>query len=157
MKRIELSESYYITAENIKKAIVGKRLTNIRFNEDNLILVFGDEYLSLGVDGDCCSTSYFYDFYGVAKVLGREVEDFKEIELDPTDLKASHNGEVVSVYGYKIVCKGNPDDYFDTTPTAVFSFRNDSNGYYGGSLENGIDFSKGVPEITKDVYNTQEI
>ena len=156
MKEIELEESYYVSTENIKKAIVGKRLTSIRFNTDNLILVFGDEYLSLTVYGDCCSTSYFYDFYGVEKVLNREVEDFKEVSLDPTDLKATHNGECIQVYGYKIVCKGNPDDYFARTPTAVFSFRNDSNGYYGGSLERGGKFDKRVPEITKDVYNVQE-
>ena len=151
IKRIELEDPYWISTESVKTAIVGKTITAIRFNEDTLIIEFGDEYISLGVMGDCCSSSYFYDFYGVDKIIGKKVTGFSNIELDPTDLKAhdDDDDDVIKVYGYKITCEPN-DDYFSTSATAVFSFRNSSNGYYGGSLENGVDYSETVPKIEKD-------
>lgn len=154
MKRIDLSGSY-IEVEDIKNAIVGKTLRSIRYDDQHLFLIFDEDYLSLTVYGDCCSSSYFHDFYGVDRVMNHKITDFTSIELDPTDLKASHNGDVVEVYGYKIVCEpGANDIYYDGQPTAVFSFRNDSNGYYGGSLEAGGELDESVPAITKDVYST---
>lgn len=151
MKKIELGD--YIETDEIKNAIVGKTLKSIRYDDQHLFLIFDDEYLSLTVYGDCCSYSYFYDFYGVEKILNHKITDFKEVDLDPTDLKASHDGDRIQVYGYKIVCERSADDYqWDKEPTAVFSFRNDSNGYYGGSLENGGELDEKVPVITKDVY-----
>jgi len=153
MNKIELGG--YIKVSAIKNAIIGKTIKSIRYDDQHLYLIFEDDYLSLSVYGTCCSSSYFYDFYGVEKVLNHKITDFQEIELDPTDLKASHSGGVIQVYGYKIVCEnGVGDDYwYDSQPTAVFSFRNDSNGYYGGSLETGGELDETVPEITKDVYS----
>ncbi len=151
MKRIEVKESYGIDTEDIKEAIVGKIITAIRFDEQTLIIEFGDEYLSLGVEGDCCSGSYFYDFYCADKIVGKKVEDFVDIDLDPTDLKIHDNDgyDVIAVYGYKIICEPN-DDYYNTSNTAVFSFRNSSNGYYGGYLVNGVAYNKSIPEIKED-------
>ena len=154
MEQIELSGSY-IEEKDIKNAIVGKTLRNIRYDGQHLFLIFDEDYLSLTVYGECCSSSYFHDFYGVDRVINHKIIDFTSIELDPTDLKASHNGDFVRVYGYKIVCEpGANDYYYDGQPTAVFSFRNDSNGYYGGSLEAGGKLDESVPVITKDVYST---
>lgn len=146
-----------ITDDSNKKLIVGKKIEKIRFNEEYLVFEFHDSVFAVGVEGDCCSTSYFYDFYGVEAIIGHVVEDIVEIELDPTDLKASHNGDCIEVYGYKITCKNNGDDddynIYGSTRTGVFSFRNDSNGYYGGYLcAVSEDFKyEHVPEITKDV------
>ena len=135
--------------------IIGKTIKKIRFNEDYLILEFEDSIFAMSVEGDCCSTSYFYDFYGVDSILNHKIREITSVELDPTDLKASHSGESVEVYGYKIVCDDNEGEYnfYGTSRTGVFSFRNDSNGYYGGycvPVSDTIDYES-IPEITKDV------
>lgn len=156
MREIELKNPYWITTDSIKSALIGKTITGIRFDQQNLVIELGDEYLHLSVDGDCCSSSYFYDFYGVEGIISKRIEDFTEIELDPTDLKAaSYDGDVIQVYGYKVTCEPN-DDYFSTSNVGVFSFRNSSNGYYGGSLCGATTPRTKVPKITTDVREAQE-
>ena len=95
------------------------------------------------------------DGYGGDFELTLSAEDIDSIELDPTDLKASHNGDYVQVYGYRIVCKegANKNGWPGSRKTGVFSFRNDSNGYCGGSVcpvPSNFDYTK-VPEIKDDV------
>lgn len=136
MKEIELSN--YFDTEDLEAIFIGKKISVIRFHTQALIFEFdNDTYLPLGVSGDCCSNSYFYDFIGVKKIIGKKIIGFEEIELSDSELDESQkrqykNGEL-DLYGYKIICDDN-NDKFMTSNTAVFSFRNESNGYYGGYL-----------------------
>lgn len=99
----------------------------LRFKTDK-----GD--ITYEVFGDCCSHSYFHDFYGVTALIGKTVTKIRSIELNPVDNTRDEDGffdDYTQVYGYAL-------DYEDPkfgTRSAVFSFRNESNGYYGGWME----------------------
>jgi len=148
------------------KNLIGKTITNIFINTRFLKFITNEGEYVYEVTGDCCSSSYFFDFYGVKNLLGKVVKDVKEVELKTGDsLVYSHEMSDIKVYGYQIF-NSDDDDYEPTT--AVFSFRNSSNGYYGGSIqevfpnkEDGyIDYQSTFEEegtgelleLTKDIY-----
>ena len=146
------------------EALIGKKIKRIFMNEDYLKFETDKGNVVFNVYGDCCSQSVFYDFIGVKKLLNNgAVVAFEEIELTPSDIKTVKDEydrertedkksyqESIQVYGYRLV---TVDPAFGEV-SSVFSFRNYSNGYYGGSLElclEGIDVS---PEIFDDVIET---
>lgn len=127
---------------NYDKSLIGKTVEKIYMNEEYLTFVTDDGNVSFTVDADCCSYSYFFDFYGVANLLGKKVTAFESVDLGPGDpgyRKETFGdgdgyvpgGECIQVYGFRITTE---HPLFGDV-TAIFSFRNDSNGYYGGWLE----------------------
>jgi len=122
-------------------SLVGKTVREIWMNEQYLKFVTDQGVVIFEVEGDCCSHSYFFDFYGVANVLGREVVDFSSVSLSPGDPgyrpETFENGvgdvqyDYVQVYGYRITTEHPSFGHV----SAVLSFRNSSNGYYGGWME----------------------
>lgn len=136
---------------DILEVLVGKTIKKIFFNERNLKFETDDGNFCYGVDGDCCSDSVFYDFYGVKNLLNNgKVLSVKEVALtadDKEDKKMYQ--ESMQAYGYQLTTESK--EFGEVT--SVFSFRNYSNGYYGGSLV--VDTDKEVaPEITDDVICT---
>jgi len=140
--------------------LVGKKIERIFFNESYLKFQTDSGSFVFYVDGDCCSRSIFYDFIGVKKLLenGRVVS-IDSIALDPDDIRENEDGEMqdkkrsdeaIKVYGYRIVTE---DPTFGLL-SSVFSFRNYSNGYYGGSLEDNGGDRDVQPEIFDDVFET---
>lgn len=131
--------------------LVGRTIKKIYMNEEYLKFETNLGNIVFTVDGDCCSHSYFHDFIGVDKLLkGSPVVSVKSIELSEDDSKVKVNRndyDEVECYGYEIVTE---DPQFGEV-TSVFSFRNSSNGYYGGSLENAGDDTAVAPEVTSDV------
>lgn len=118
------------------KALVGKTLTKVEISDE--YLVFTDtagEVFSFDVEGDCCSHSYFYDIYHPNRLVrGEPVLEVETIALtDPDDANA-RKGDCVVAYGYRIVTEGKWGDW-----STVVSFRNDSNGYYGGWMNGPSD------------------
>lgn len=144
------------------EALIGARITAIYMGEDELVFDTDRGPVGYRVHGDCCSTSYFHDFYGVANLLaGEPVTAFTSVDLAPGDVGyrpetweqgvgvISRDAEEIEVYGYRLTT---------IHPTfgevsAVFSFRNSSNGYYGGwmSLMNDPHLNLGLRRITEDV------
>lgn len=136
--------SWYSDEDKLK-CLIGHKITEVHMGQDLLkfVGVAGTETKEFyfTVDGDCCSHSYFYDFYGADKLVRNgPVISVKELDLpygeqdsdakgNPSDANGK-TGDVIKVYGFEIVTE---NDYWGDQ-TAVFSFRNDSNGYYGGSL-----------------------
>lgn len=107
--------------------LVGKTITRIRWNDDYLLFDTDGGPFGFWVDAECCSTSYFYDFYGVAHLLNNgPVISTRAIDL------ASHEADYADIqcYGFELVT--NHPKWGEVT--SVFSFRNSSNGYYGGSM-----------------------
>lgn len=108
--------------------LVGAKVTRVSMTEDDLIFETDKGNFHYTVYGDCCSWSYFYDFVGVDKLIANgPVTGVKTVELESFE----QGYDFTQCYGYQI---------FSEHPvwgeqTSVFSFRNDSNGYYGGSLE----------------------
>lgn len=112
------------------KTMIGRKVIGVSATEETLWFIFNDgETQAFTVEGDCCSHSYFYDFVGLDKLIANgPVLSAKEISLgEPNDPDAA-KGEVVVAYGFEFVTE-HP---VWGEQTSVLSFRNDSNGYYGG-------------------------
>lgn len=149
------------------KDLIGATVNKIYINEDTLVFDTNKGMLAYEVTGDCCSHSYFYDFQKPEYLINgdpRMVVDVKEVELVEGDynwvpytsderkakgLQAEDDySDCVACYGYQIVTVNQ--EWGEVT--SVFSFRNDSNGYYGGSLSKvsvPSDLSN-LTEITTD-------
>lgn len=136
--------------EKTIERLVGKVVLKIYMNEDFLKFETDQGNVVFEVDGDCCSHSYFHDFIGVKKLLENgTVLSAKEIslELSEDEQKKLDSDEDIKVYGFEIVT-GHPQF---GEQTSVFSFRNSSNGYYGGDMYNAPDDQEVLPEIKDDV------
>jgi hypothetical protein len=123
------------------EALLGKTVREIWMDRDNLTFVTEDGPVTYSVYGDCCSESFFFDFYGVNNVIEREVVAFEKVDLSPGDpgyraetfeVKGDEEGwKETEVYGYRITTEHEKFGHV----SAVLSFRNESNGYYGGYME----------------------
>lgn len=138
--------------EKTIERLIGRTIKKIYMNEDFLKFETDLGNIVFGVEGDCCSSSYFHDFIGVEKLLkGSPVVSVESIELEEKDSKVPVNrndgSEDIECYGYKIVT----EDPKLGEVTSVFSFRNSSNGYYGGWMDNASDDQIVKPEVTEDV------
>lgn len=151
------------TDEALAKAIVGKLVTGILMSEDVLQFEYDDgtengSLVTYRVDGDCCSYSYFFDFYGVEKLIGARVTAFEPVELqegDPGWLSEDQrevDWETTEVYGYRLTV-----EHATLGPlSAVVSFRNKSNGYYGGWMEIVDDMSHFNAHLPEDWRLTED-
>lgn len=128
----------------IEGGLIGKKINKIFMNKEYLRFETDAGNVTFTIYGDCCSYSFFYDFYGVGNLLknGR-VKEFKEVQLDP--LSDNEYG-CTSVYGFQITTES--EEFGEMT--SVFSFRNESNGYYGGWMEDS-SYDGELPEIKEDV------
>jgi hypothetical protein len=124
--------------------LIGKSIARIRWSEDHLVFNTSDgAQFAFGVAGDCCSSSYFHDFYGVAHLLNNgPVLSVRAIDLPEFEQDYEH----IQCYGHELVTK-HP---IWGEVTSVFSFRNSSNGYYGGWMYKVDSFPQELPEITCD-------
>lgn len=137
------------------KELVGRKVEKIFMNMDYLKFETDKGSLLYSVYGDCCSSSYFYDFYGVKNLLKNGVvTEIKSVELDTSKIQTSEWewGDCIQCYGFQITTES--PEFGEMT--SVFSFRNSSNGYYGGNLvfNEGLDLEVS-PEITDDVIEVK--
>ena len=109
-----------------KHPLLGRKISAIHLAEDKQAIRFD---LDSGVqivahcDGDCCSVTWIENIENPEAIIDSEVTLAEDIDMP--DLGDMPNREVVAYYGFKIeTAKG----------TCVIDFRNESNGYYGGSL-----------------------
>ena len=131
------------------KEIIGKKINKIFIDSTYLRFETDHGSFSYKVSGDCCSSSYFHDFIGVEKLLKNgEIKLVEEIEMDEvTD--ADDDQDCVQAYGYRLTTE---DEKFGEV-SSVLSFRNESNGYYGGSMGLVDSSPENLPEITTDWIN----
>lgn len=145
--------------------LIGVIVEKIFISEDFLFLQTDDGLYRIGIEGECCSHSYFYDFVGANNIIGRKIINIEEIELDikDTDIVKVDTGygwdrmkdnieedEEIEVYGVRIIAE---DEVFGEL-SGAFSFRNASNGYYGGWVNEvkKVDFMpEGMVEV-KDYF-----
>jgi hypothetical protein len=151
---------------SIGKELIGHKIVAIKMNKYYLVFKTDKDVIAYGVDGDCCSQSYFYDFYGVENLLKNgEIKDVTAVNLldgdfnstrviNPVEQAFIDSGEL-KLYGFQITTEGEFGEV-----TSVFSFRNSSNGYYGGGMNliSVVDVFNWVQEhqqkltlVTKDV------
>lgn len=140
---------------DIDKALIGKKVLRIFMNEDNLKFETDQGNVCFSVDGDCCSKSVFHDFIGVKNLFkGKEITKVEEVFTTedgdsvhiPMDSKNYQDD--IKWYGYRLIVEGQYGE-----ESAVFSFRNYSNGYYGGSMS-VCEEKEVLPEIFDNVIET---
>lgn len=128
----------YVSNERLKETLVGATVSGIFFNQDYLKFETDRGDACFTVYGDCCSVSYFWDFLGVRKLLDNgPILDAYEKEL-PQPLGSGKYDDCTAAYGFAFVTE---DPRFGEV-TSLLSFRNDSNGYYGGEMQ----FIKTLPD-----------
>jgi hypothetical protein len=140
--------------DDMKTAIEGRTVSEVWASYEYVTFVTDQGPVTFTVYGDCCSHSYFHDVIGADNLLaGGVVTELSEVELSPgdpgyhpddcpgrrydyetgeyTDSPCGVDHDSLVVYGYRIV-SDHPEWGEVTT---VLSFRNDSNGYYGGWMQ----------------------
>lgn len=108
--------------------LVGKTMTAIEISVDRQALRFvtTDGEIIVDVDADCCSYSWVEHVELPALGFPATVISVDDIKMPDGAASIFHtNPDVLAFYGCKIVT-----DRGDI----VIDYRNDSNGYYGGSL-----------------------
>jgi hypothetical protein len=105
-------------------ALIGKTITKMKIADDRQALLFitPDGAIQAKVDGDCCSHSWVEN-------VELPVNGFPAIVISAEDIPMPDLGngdaECRQYYGYKLTTdKGD----------IIIDYRNDSNGYYGGSI-----------------------
>lgn len=109
--------------------LIGKTITAIEIAEDReaLRFVLADGELIVQVDADCCSYTWIEDVELPALGFPALVTAVEELDMpEKTEPSKFHEGpDVLAFYGCKITTDRGE---------IVIDYRNDSNGYYGGSL-----------------------
>jgi hypothetical protein len=127
------------------KELIGKKITGLRINEDQSVLVFDTDQGAIAYDafGDCCSETWFADITGVSALLGGIVQTADEVGMEGYNVEDGRTRqEWDEAYGYKLTTdKGYAD----------IVFRNSSNGYYGGSIDLlKRELPEGMTAVTDD-------
>lgn len=139
------------------KELIDHVITKVEIGEDSTNLVFtdshGEKYFYYTY-GDCCSTSWFSHITGIKNLLGQRVNEVKERYefTEEEQKKAEEEYTKENEYGpdslqlYGIMLKTDKG-------TCDIEFRNESNGYYGGSCDyQGKSGSvKGLKEVSEDL------
>lgn len=134
--------------------LTGRTVTEIRMTKRELAFVFEDgDARTFEVIGDCCSVSEWHDFHHPERLLeGRPITAVEELETQEDE----QEDELTQVYGYRFTTE-HPT--FGPV-SSVVSFRNYSNGYYGGWCEPGEPITREeldkMPLVTGTVIEAQE-
>lgn len=108
----------------MKNPLLNKIIKNIKIADDKkaLLFILEDSELIARCDGDCCSDTWIESVELPALGFPALVTATKDLDINKTE-KLEY-GEI-EYYGFKISTdKGE----------IVIDYRNESNGYYGGSL-----------------------
>lgn len=108
-------------------SLVGRTVQEVWLSDDTLTLLTDDGPYSYPAHADCCSESWYYRVLNADRLIGSvvcAVAVGREDDVNPTDGLGRQESD--SVYGYCLLTeKGGCE----------ITFRNSSNGYYGGWLE----------------------
>lgn len=134
--------------------LTGRTVTEIRMTKRELAFVFEDgDARTFEVLGDCCSFSEWHDFHHPERLLeGRPIIAVEQLETQEDE----QEDELTQIYGYRFTTE-HPT--FGPV-SSVVSFRNYSNGYYGGWCEPGEPITREeldtMPLVTGTVIEAKE-
>ena len=149
--------SSYYDSNYGKDWLIGLRVDKIELSDDATeALLHGVKsekpiVLSLVVEGDCCSTSWIESVIEESSIVGHTILSWEDLELNDqpangkTCVRCGASHEITRDENY---AKDEPDydlSFHDSLSfyglalnteagRCVIDFRNDSNGYYGGSI-----------------------
>ena len=143
--------SFY--SNNDLAAVVGAKVLGVYMTLDSLIFKTDQGFFAYKVYGDCCSVSEFHDFLGVEKlIVGGPIISVAECaaSAECEGFTREYDDESITNYGYEFVVES--PEFGEVT--AVVSFRNSSNGYYGGwmAFAGRSDDAPDVPFLTTDIH-----
>lgn len=126
--------------------LVGKIVSKVFIGEGEHCMAFVTDQgtIAFHVEGDCCSESWFADLVGFRALIGSKIVKHVEIPLESYNLEDGRGRqEYDDVYGHRLVTELGSADII---------FRNSSNGYYGGWIDDGsfLDSTAAMREITED-------
>lgn len=138
------------------KDLKEKVIKKVELNDDNTIIVLTDYEGKKHIYeayGDCCSYSWFSHINNLSNLLDSEIleviekkesfEATKEQLADKSGLNSDEwEFEYLQVYMYTFKTKKGYSD---------IEFRNDSNGYYGGSCEKKDEYMGELHEVKTDL------
>src|SRR5438552_518232 len=108
-------------------AFIGRRFAAVGLSPDRRRLTFhasdGQANLTLRADGDCYSTSWIEHLEGAEEILGQPIRKVERAYVGEYMLGSCSYRKL---YFYRFSTEEG---------SATIELRNDSNGYYGGSLE----------------------
>jgi len=105
--------------------LIGHTIKQIKIADDKKALLFitDKEEIIVKVDGDCCSSTWIENIELPVNGLSALVISTEDLHMP--DLGSPDKYDVIAYYGFKIMTdKGD----------IIIDYRNESNGYYGGSL-----------------------
>lgn len=115
---------------DIQKALEGVTITAVGVDSDGEHITFtieGQPPVVLETEGDCCSYTWIESLDAPDALIGtvQSVEDIAMPDLGSIGTEKHTGVNCVAYYGLKIITNKG---------ICVIDYRNDSNGYYGGSL-----------------------
>ncbi len=132
------------------KNLIGYTVNAVWINPDKTILAFemnrdGGPLALYRTEGDCCSKSWIEHMENASTFKSVTVTDVEDIEMPEGTWTGSEEdrGELIQYYGVKIkgikMGSGFTVDgiyrTFEVPAEMMIEYRNESNGYYGGSIE----------------------
>jgi hypothetical protein len=118
-----------VNNNSIFSSLIGKKIYSVFINATENVIYFDcgpDMFIGYTALGDCCSESWIADIFHFSN-LCEKVLAVEEIPLDSYNVEDNRGRqEYDQVYGYRFITEQGQ---------AILSFRNSSNGFYGGWLE----------------------
>ena len=118
----------------MENTLVGKVVIGLKLSQDEQYLEFQttDGIIRWTTFANCCSYAWIAEIIGVNGFFGREVLSVEDVE--GAESNRGKYGQLTQNYATEIRT--------DKTVVSII-FRNESNGYYGGSLEEMIEGKDG--------------
>jgi hypothetical protein len=135
----------YSYHESLKKKIIGAKLRGVFRTADNSLRIETDRgNIFVSVEGDCCSSSIFYDFIVPEECYGAEIINFDDWNRDGKVLDEAYvtkkAEEVCGEDNWYSECLSIWDIIFKTkNGDVLLRHVNSSNGYYDGYVNISCD------------------
>ena len=120
--------------DSTKKQIIGRKFLSAEKRNDHTIqIVCEDGSFSVGVEGDCCSQSVFYDLVIPPECVGEEILDVIEHDSNPhpEEKEVYKMGFGDSEYGFDVASIWDIT-LWTKSGKILLRHANNSNGYYDG-------------------------
>lgn len=133
----DIAAAYLVLSDWYAENLVNPRIMRVEAHDNNIMFfvrIPGDvteHKISLGLDAECCSSSFFEEFSlkDAESLVGRDLLSISEVSWTEKECAPKYQDSVEN-HAIKVVT----DDL-----TVVLDWRNESNGYYGGTCTMRVD------------------
>jgi hypothetical protein len=129
--------------------LLGKVIKSVSLPDDtNIVFLLEDgTEIRWFAQGDCCSETWFENISGIGALSGNKVIEIipREFTKEVLESLKAYRQESDELYGYSLKVEVTHYHGYQSSigyEMVDIDFRNSSNGYYGGWIEEFIDNSK---------------